>query len=103
MLYEAETAAFRHFKSSGAEPAINNIIAFFGGFVQNDTYHILLEYAEHGTLDEFFQTRPQLPSGQDLIPLWESMAKLLTAVSTIHEIPSSPELAGEADKFIFRG
>lgn len=103
VLYEAEKAAFLHFRSAGAETNIHNIIAFHGGFVQNENYNILLEFAEHGTLEEFFQARYHLPHGQALIPLWESMSGLLAAVFTIHDVPPSKELAETHQKHIFHG
>lgn len=101
-VYDAETAAFTHFKRAGVQSDKHNIIAFYGGLVQGDTYSVLLEYAEYGSLEQFFQTF-RLLGGHELLPMWKSMSGLLAAVDTIHSIPPDEDLANQHNRVIFKG
>ena len=47
---------------------------------------MLLEYADKGNLEEYFQ-RTQPPStGEDIVKFWRSLFNVLKALSRIHEV-----------------
>ncbi|KIX03656.1 uncharacterized protein Z518_07209 [Rhinocladiella mackenziei CBS 650.93] len=83
-LYKSETAAFAYLKRSCALG--NNFIGFHGSFVYNDTYNILLEYADIGSLEDYFTTISPPSTGEDILKLWTSVFGLLTAVENLHTI-----------------
>lgn len=80
--YHTEVAAFRHL---GLNP---NIIRFHGSFTRGDSYNVLLEYADKGTLAEYFQKESPPSEGEEIIKFWETMFELIDALRRIHEVGS---------------
>lgn len=62
------------------------LIGFFGGFEQGDTFNIILEYANGGTLEDFMHTRNAPYNGPGIYAFWESLLPLIRAISRIHNI-----------------
>ncbi|KIW23768.1 uncharacterized protein PV07_11945 [Cladophialophora immunda] len=96
--YSAEVEAFRSLNSL-SEP-IPNLIGFYGAFTQNQSRHIILQYANVGTLEDYWKrvTPPRL--GEDIVALWENILKLSGALVQIH-LNRSTDLAGRPR--IFQG
>jgi hypothetical protein len=68
-----------------------NLALFHGSWIHNQTYHMLLEYIDGGTLMDFFR-RTEAPSADtDRIEFWERLLDLIKPVLRIHEIQSSEE------------
>lgn len=80
--YDTEVTAFRHL---GPNPSI---IKFHGSFVRGTSYNVLLEYADKGTLADYFKTESPPADGKEIIQFWEAMFKLLDALRCIHEVGS---------------
>lgn len=78
--YNTEVAAFRHL---GINPSI---IKFHGSFARGDNYNVLLEYADKGTLADYFKNEMPPSDGDEIIRFWEAMFKLLDALRRIHEV-----------------
>ena len=82
--YENEVKAFKLLHQPISRGI--RIIRCYGGYVQNDQYHIIEEYADRGTLEHFFQnTEPPLTS-EDFINFWTAMFELIKAVHAIHHV-----------------
>ena len=77
----------RSFRSLSELPADlrNGIIGFYGGFQHGDVYSIILEYANEGTLEQFFQSQDTPSCGEDLIALWTSWVGVVKGLVSIHE------------------
>jgi serine/threonine protein kinase len=80
--YNTEVAAFRHL---GPNPSI---IKFHGSFSRGDSYNVILEYADQGTLADYFKNEPPPSEGEEIIRFWEAMFRLLDALRRIHEVVS---------------
>jgi hypothetical protein len=65
------------------------MIGFYGSFVQDDTYNILLEYADHGNLEQYFQTVPPPSEPEDLISFWRGLFRVIKALNRIHNVPQN--------------
>jgi hypothetical protein len=76
------------------------LIAFHGSFQQCGTYNVLLEYADCGTLEDYFAKTYPPSSGEDIITFWERLFNVIKALSKIHDV-RPPKGAGGPD--IFQG
>ena len=52
--------------------------------MQNGSYHIILEYAEHGTLETFIEENDPPVDGEEFIHLWRSLLDLNMGLMKIH-------------------
>nr|KAK5446067.1 hypothetical protein LTR18_003986 [Exophiala xenobiotica] len=83
-LYNAEIKAFCHLRDSHALG--KHFIGFYGSFKHGDTWNILLEYADCGSLEIYFNTAEPPSTGEDIIKQWKSMFEIIKAVRDIHTI-----------------
>ena len=69
------------------------MIGFYGSFRQGDRYHLILELADKGTLEQYIKHTPPPTTGEEIISFWERMFMLIEALLRIHEgeIVSSPD------------
>lgn len=82
--FENEVDAFRKLATkNGIE---KSLIQFFGGYKQGDTYNILLEYADCGTLEDFFQNVTPPSLGEDIEMFWGRLFNVIQALSHIHKL-----------------
>lgn len=70
------------------------VTGFYGSFVHDDSFTIILEHADQGTLDTFMSTAPPPTSGEDITRVWESILKLHEGLHTVHNMsaPYSTEV-----------
>ena len=85
--YEAEVRAFRKLVSSGKP--LPNLIGFYGSYVQDGTYNVILEYADQGNLEEYFKNTAPPSRGKDIIEFWRGLFGVIRALDKIHELPPS--------------
>ncbi|CAG8948909.1 hypothetical protein HYFRA_00002035 [Hymenoscyphus fraxineus] len=78
MYYEKETKAFETIGSDA------HIVRYFGSFKRGNSLNVLLEYADKGTLDEFFEKQHHPTSGLKIIRFWEEMFKITRALAKLH-------------------
>jgi hypothetical protein len=83
--YESEIKAFERLQAR-----TSNMIGFNGSFRQADRLNIILEFADKGTLEKYFE-QPPPTNGEDIIKFWEGMFKLIDALMAIHEVPGDAE------------
>ncbi|KAI1416916.1 kinase-like domain-containing protein [Hypoxylon sp. FL1857] len=85
-LYENEVKALRVLKNSRPP----NVITYYGSFRQNNTFNIILEYADGGDLAEFLRTT-QSPKGSEIQQVWESLSHSFKGLHSIHHLMNSGE------------
>ncbi|KAI1765769.1 hypothetical protein GGR53DRAFT_251582 [Hypoxylon sp. FL1150] len=88
-LYKAEVNAFTRIYNSAPNAVIRrpeNIIDYYGHFVQNNKHCLLLEDAQDGNLETYFQTVPPPKSAADMFQFWQSMFNLLDGLTLIHNL-----------------
>jgi serine/threonine protein kinase len=78
--YNAEVEAFRRL---GSNPSI---IGFYGSFTRGDTYNVLLEYADKGTLEEYFYKVIPPVDPDEIINFWQALFKIIDALRRIHQV-----------------
>ena len=62
------------------------IIMFHKSFVRGESYNIILEYADKGTLADYFKSESPPSGGEEIIRFWGAMFKLLSVLRDIHEL-----------------
>jgi len=66
-----------------------SIIRFHGSYIHGDSYNILLEYADKGSLEEYFQKQTPPSRGRDIIKFWDGLFQLIKALIAIHSFLGS--------------
>ncbi|KAL1310564.1 hypothetical protein AAFC00_000843 [Neodothiora populina] len=62
------------------------IVEFFAGFTHGGTYNVILEFAEPGTLEDYFQTTMPPRDEMNITSFWRNFLLALSAtVSMVHE------------------
>lgn len=78
--YKQEVNGFRSVKQS------ESIIKFYGSFIQGDDYNILLEFADRGSLEQYFEKESPPSRGADIIKFWEALFQLIKGLKAIHSV-----------------
>ena len=65
------------------------VIAYYGSYVDKDTYNIIVEYADGGNLEDFMRTTTEPSTIHDTIELWDRLSCTLHGLAHIHGIPGS--------------
>lgn len=92
--YENEVNAFVKLRDAP------NIIDFYGSYVHGETFNMVLEFADKGDLERYFQDEAEPRDGQDIINFWKGLFKLLEALVAIHQVEPCSSSTGPA---IFEG
>ncbi|KAL9620221.1 MAG: hypothetical protein Q9160_005230 [Pyrenula sp. 1 TL-2023] len=96
--FKAEVDAFRKLNEA-ARPA-PNVVGFYGAFMQNGSFNIILQYANIGTLEDYFAAARPPKLGEDILNLWRNLFKLNDALIDIHGLAHTSD-AGQPR--IFQG
>ncbi|KPI38136.1 uncharacterized protein AB675_1060 [Cyphellophora attinorum] len=98
--FEAEVDAFQKLNNTGEK--IPNLIGCYGAFKQNGSYHVILEYANVGTLEDYFnKVNPPEEKG-DVLKLWTNLFDVNNALVKIHDGGDSNSSASQKGE-IFQG
>lgn len=62
------------------------IISFYGSYKHGETFHIILEHADKGTLEDYLQTIPRPSNSHDIYVFWNNFLKLLNALNILHNV-----------------
>ena len=73
----------------GGRPTAN-IIGYYGSFVRDGTYNLVLEYADRGTLEDFMNQMLEPKNISDITIFWERFLPVLGGLAQIHGTPGSP-------------
>lgn len=61
-----------------------HIIAYYGGFIHGNSYNIILEYADQGTLESFMRNTDPPSTIEDTLLFWDRLFDVTHGVMTIH-------------------
>ena len=84
--YRSEVDGFKRLRYGGPNgKPCTQIIGFYGNFTQGDSYNILLEYADQGTLEDYFRNTPSPSNGIDIVTFWDGLlCGVFEALKIIH-------------------
>ncbi|KAL8706255.1 MAG: hypothetical protein Q9201_000692 [Fulgogasparrea decipioides] len=85
--FENERSAFKKLRYHNMPP--ENIIGYYGSFVRDGTYNIILEYADRGTLNNYMRDTHEPTSSSAIMALWKSCLGLMLGLIQIHNTPGS--------------
>ena len=98
--YKNEVGGFEKLRSGGGlDP---NMIGFYGSYIQDENYNVLLDFADEGNLEQFFRKTGQ-PSAEDILPFWRELFNVIKPLMRIHEISPNGSAESPAEMQIFRG
>ena len=78
--YKDEVNGFRSVKQE------ESIRSFYGSYVQGEYFHILLQFPDKGTVEDYFQNEAPPSRGPDIIKFWEGLFQLIKGLKTIHSV-----------------
>ena len=61
-----------------------NIVEYYGSFVQDGTYNIVLEYADQGTLEHYMRNTHEPTSIGEIMTFWKRFLAIYGGLSHIH-------------------
>ena len=67
------------------------MVKFYGCYLHNGRYNVLLEYANFGTLEDYFSQVNTPRSGRDIVVFWEGLLQILEPLMTIHDLNQEAE------------
>jgi serine/threonine protein kinase len=76
--YNQKISGFRSVRQA------DSIIKFYGSYIHADNYNILLEFADKGSLEDFFKRESPPSRGGDIIKFWEGLFQLIKGLKAIH-------------------
>lgn len=80
--YKRERDAYMKLRWAG-QPS-PHIIAYYGGFIHGNSYNIILEYADQGTLESFMKNTESPPTIEDTILFWDRLSDITHGIMMIH-------------------
>ena len=63
-----------------------SIIGFYGSYKHGETQNVILEYANEGTLEDYFKQHPTPCTGPEIYSFWRSLLSLNRALDGIHNL-----------------
>lgn len=85
--FKAEREAFVKLRYD--EQPHPNIIEYYGSFVREGTYNIILEYADRKSLDEYMRDTDAPTSVQEIMLFWSRFFAILDGLVQIHGTPGT--------------
>jgi len=80
--FETERSAFKKLRYGGMPPG--NIIEYYGSFVRDGTYSIILEYADRGTLDQYMKNTDEPTDIGEIMTFWKCFLAIFHGLDHIH-------------------
>lgn len=68
----------------------SSIVGFHGGFRHNNTYNIILEWADWGTLEDYMRAIKPPTKGEDIVTFWHNLFNVTHGLSKIHRASAAP-------------
>lgn len=68
------------------ERAFDDIVRYYGSFVQQGKFTLILEFASEGNLLDYFEHTPHPPTGFERVRFWLRFFLLLHALTYIHQL-----------------
>ncbi|KAL8740664.1 MAG: hypothetical protein Q9190_006661 [Brigantiaea leucoxantha] len=86
--HRAERDAFMNLRYNNTPTPC--VIAYYGSFIDDGTYNIILEFADRGTLEEYMETTSKPTSIEDMIEFWDRLSDISHGLAFIHGSPGDP-------------
>ncbi len=80
--FETERSAFIKLRYGHMPPG--NIIEYYGSFVKDGTYNLILEYADRGTLDQYMKITDEPTDIGEIMTFWKNFLPIFHGLSHIH-------------------
>jgi serine/threonine protein kinase len=77
------------------QPKNENIVGYYGSFVQNGTFNLLLQFADGGNLLDYYGNTPPPTDPADVRRFWRSLFSVFKGLHAVHRIAPSIGDAGE--------
>ncbi|OTB01839.1 hypothetical protein M426DRAFT_210717 [Hypoxylon sp. CI-4A] len=93
-LYKTEVSAFTMMYNSASNAwnsSPENIIEYYGHFIQKDKHCLLLECAQYGSLDTYLKDIEPPASAEEMFAFWKSMFRLIKGLVLIHGLGALDE------------
>jgi serine/threonine protein kinase len=84
--HEREVKSFVHLRVL-LGPSAPNFIGFYGSYTHGRTSNVILEYANEGTLEDYFKRVPPPSTGPEIYLFWSRLLALLRALDALHNLP----------------
>lgn len=91
--HEAEVAAYTTIRNCNTEFP-DQIVHFYGGFFQGRIANIVLEYADEGTLEEYFNDVPPPVTRDEQMDFWTAMRELILGLQKVHTVAPAIHVPG---------
>ena len=82
--WENEVGAF--LLLAAQERIDQSLVRFLGSYKQGDTHNMLLEYADRGTLEDYFRSVAPPSLSGDILMFWDRLFSVLKALARIHAL-----------------
>jgi serine/threonine protein kinase len=92
--FQAELDACSALERNNYDLESEHLLNYYGSFIQNGQGVILLEYADQGSLLEFFQQGNVPYTWEEYTILWTGLANLFCGLAQIHNLNSTLNLRG---------
>ncbi|KAK4952431.1 hypothetical protein LTR10_009237 [Elasticomyces elasticus] len=80
--HDAEVEAYGKIQAGGQH--IDSLLRYYGTYTYEGLNHIVLEYADQGTLEDYLRSIERPTKGVDIIALWHGIFDLAQAISRVH-------------------
>ncbi|KAK3649115.1 hypothetical protein LTR22_013085 [Elasticomyces elasticus] len=80
--YESEVKALTRIQAVGYP--VDSLLYYYGAYVYSGAYHVIMEFADAGTLEEYFQKVTPPTDGADILSIWQATFGLAEAVHRVH-------------------
>ncbi|KAL0253078.1 hypothetical protein SLS55_010528 [Diplodia seriata] len=85
--YANEISAFRRVLAAGSNQGfVPGLIGFHGNFIHGGTHNVLLEYADKGTLEQYFKEAPPPNTEDEIVSFWRGLFYPIFALLKIHNL-----------------
>jgi hypothetical protein len=95
--YDIETDTFKKLRHTGLEST--HTIGYHCSYQHRERYHMLLEYADMNTLEDFMKNEHPPSMDAEIVAFWKSILHVIEAIAQIHDL--DPDDGNDDDPFKF--
>jgi serine/threonine protein kinase len=82
--YETEKKAYQKLAERDVDKRY--IVNFYGNFTHGGTHNIIMERADEGSLEDYFQKHTPPSESEHIRQFWENLFHILIALQSIHHV-----------------
>lgn len=80
--HKTERNAYAKLRLAGSSSP--SIVAFYGSFIQGNSYNLIFEYADRGSLESFMERTIKPESPEDTLLFWDRLTNITHGLQWIH-------------------